>query len=306
MRAACEATSPVPPGDPAAIRAREQVADLLDPALLHLEEIGEVGIDEQLEHAERGLEAVVAHRDVFAHPATDVPVAEHHEVRVGETGLRLVAQHERRAERVDRGRRERFGPSAVHAQPELGQKPRVAKEETVRETGLHVARRERDRERRPFDERHDAAVTAQRRARGHRPRHGHKRARYRPLLRPPANRLGAVRYIRFPGAAVVNRSRESATDSEPRTVREVALPAARVPCPGRGSVVAEQPPSLARVASAGHACVGPSLLVRGSGLRARPARERRQHEHSRRQRLRPGTSRTCCAIRRCIAPDRRS
>ena len=142
VRAACEATSPVPPGDPAAARARGQVADLLDPALLDLEEIGEVGVDEELERAEGGLEAVVAHRDVFAHPTPDVPVAEHHEVRVGEAGLRLVAQHERRAERVDGGCRERFRPPAVHAQAQLGEEPRVAEEETVREAGQHVARRE--------------------------------------------------------------------------------------------------------------------------------------------------------------------
>ena len=131
---------------------------------------------EQLERAERGLEAVVAHRDVLAHAPADVAVAEDHEARVGQAGPRLVAQHERGAERIDGGRRERLGPLAVDAQAELGEEPRVAEEQAVREARRSMSPDgERDRERRALDQRHDAAVTAERRARRHRPRLRHAR-----------------------------------------------------------------------------------------------------------------------------------
>ena len=60
-----------------------ELALLVDPAFLDLEQVGEVGADEQLDRAERGLLAEVLDLDVFAHAAPDVAAAEHHEVRVG-------------------------------------------------------------------------------------------------------------------------------------------------------------------------------------------------------------------------------
>ena len=55
-------------------------------------------------------------------------------------------------------RGERFRPLVVHAQAELGEKASVAEEQAVRVPGEHVARRQRDRERRSFDECDDPAV----------------------------------------------------------------------------------------------------------------------------------------------------
>ncbi len=181
--AAAEATAPVRPAQSAAIDAGRQLADLLDPALLHFEQVREICVDQELERAERGFESVVANSDVFSHTPTDVAVPEHHEVRVGFPRLGLVAEHERCAERIRGGRGERFGPLTVDAQAQFGEEPSVTEEESVREAGQHVARGQRDGEGGPLDECHDAAVTAERRTRGHRPRHGHDRPRYRPSQR---------------------------------------------------------------------------------------------------------------------------
>jgi hypothetical protein len=138
-----------------------EVAHLLDPTLLHLKKIGEVGGHRELERTERRLEAVVAQRDVLTHTAPDVTVAEDHHRRVGEPGPRLVSQHERGAERVERGGGERLGPLSVHAESQLRQEPRVAEEHTVREARRHVARGERDREGGTLDQRNDTTVATQ-------------------------------------------------------------------------------------------------------------------------------------------------
>ena len=60
-----------------------ELALLVDPALLDLEQVGEVGVDQQLDRAERGLLAEVLDLEVFAHAAADVAAAEQDEVRVG-------------------------------------------------------------------------------------------------------------------------------------------------------------------------------------------------------------------------------
>ena len=49
-----------------------ELAFLLDAAFLHLEQVGEVGFEMELEPAERRLLAVVVHGDVLAHAAPDV------------------------------------------------------------------------------------------------------------------------------------------------------------------------------------------------------------------------------------------
>ena len=84
---------------------------------------------------------------------------------VGPAGAGLVAEHERGAERVVVVAGQRLGPLAVDPQPKLGQEPGVAEEQAVGEPGQHVARAERDAERRALDEGDGAAVAAERGAR---------------------------------------------------------------------------------------------------------------------------------------------
>jgi len=57
-----------------------------DPTLLHGEEVGEIGLNETLEHAHRGLFAKVVDDNVLAHALTDVAAPKDHQVRVGSAG----------------------------------------------------------------------------------------------------------------------------------------------------------------------------------------------------------------------------
>ena len=52
---------------------------------LDLEQVGEVGVEHQLDRAERGFLAEVLDLEVFPHPAPDVAAAVQHQVRVGVT-----------------------------------------------------------------------------------------------------------------------------------------------------------------------------------------------------------------------------
>ncbi len=177
VRAPAEVATPVRPGEAVAVDVGAQVADLLDAAFLHLEQVGEVGADGELERAERRLEAVIADGDVFPHAPAHVAVTEDHEPGVGFTDTRLRAQHERGAERVGGGRRQRLGPLAVHPEAELGEEARVTEEDAVGEASEHVARRRGDRERGSLDQRDRATLTADGRARRHRPRLRHSAPR---------------------------------------------------------------------------------------------------------------------------------
>ena len=82
-RAAPERPALVRPVDSLLADMHVQVAGLLDASLLHLEQVGEVRGDGELEHAPRWLGSVVMHREVLAHPTTDPPVAEDHQLGVG-------------------------------------------------------------------------------------------------------------------------------------------------------------------------------------------------------------------------------
>jgi hypothetical protein len=55
----------------------------VDAPFLDLEQVGEVGVDHDLDRAVRGLFAEVLDLEVFAHPPADIATPEHHEVRVG-------------------------------------------------------------------------------------------------------------------------------------------------------------------------------------------------------------------------------
>ncbi len=169
----------------------------VDAPLFDLEEIGEVGVDEQLDRAEGGFLAVVLDLEVFAHASPDVAAPEQQEVRVGEPLRRVPAQHEHTAEGIGCGRGERLGRQSVERAAELGDEARVAKEEPLRTSRVDLAGAVRDTKCRALDERHDA-FGADARAGAGRPGLRHRRKLLpeqplpnRPWRRPRIRRHGS-------------------------------------------------------------------------------------------------------------------
>ena len=156
------------------------VTGRLDPALLDDEEIGEVGIQLQLDRAVGRLLAVVGHHDVLAHAPADVAIAHERERAVRPPGAGPGAEHEAGAEGVGAVRGQRLGLLPVDAQLEAGEEPGVAEEEAVGPVGQDVAGPRRDAERRPLHQRHRAGGSAER---GALPLEG---PRVRHLLHPTA------------------------------------------------------------------------------------------------------------------------
>ena len=118
-----------------------ELAVLLDPAFLHLEEVGEVGAEQDLDRAERGLLAEVARsRCLRACRARRSGGANTTRCESARPARRRPAQHEHAAERIRRGRRERLGLVAVQPQPQLREEARVAEEQALRAVGIDLAR----------------------------------------------------------------------------------------------------------------------------------------------------------------------
>jgi len=124
------------------------------PVLLDLEEIGEVGGDEQLELHTRVLGPEVAQHEVLAHPLADVAMALDDERGLDLPVPRRGAAHEHGLERLARQHGEHLDGSAVDEQLPPGEQARVAHEEALRAVRLDVAVDVAHAERRPFDERH--------------------------------------------------------------------------------------------------------------------------------------------------------
>ena len=126
-----------------AVLAGDLSVGIAEPTLFDGEEVGEVGVDEQLHRAERGLVAEVADDEVLAHPLAHVPTPEHHERGVGETRARGAPGHERGREGVVGDHSQRLGPRPVHPQLEPGEDPLVPDEQALGRRGDDVALRGR-------------------------------------------------------------------------------------------------------------------------------------------------------------------
>src|SRR5262249_41900317 len=99
--------------------------------------------------------AVIFELEVLTHAASDIPPAEQHEVRVGVATRGMSAQNEHAAERIRSGRGERLGSQPVERATKLRDESRVAKEQSLRPSGVDLTRTVRDAERRALDERDD-------------------------------------------------------------------------------------------------------------------------------------------------------
>src|SRR5205085_5111852 len=174
--APAEAEDDVPRHHPDAVVALLGAAG---PALLHLEQVGEVSREAQLDRAVGGLVPEVADLDVFAHPPTDVAVAEDEQGGVGVAGPGPGARDEHGGEGVAGGGGQGLGLGAVDPQLATRQEAGVPEEEALGGAGQHVAGASADGEGGPLDQgdgalhvpkRHGLALEP--------PRLGHRSKRY--------------------------------------------------------------------------------------------------------------------------------
>ncbi len=122
------------------------------PALLDLEQVGEVGVVGQLDGAVRRLVAEVADDQVLAHAPPDVAVADDHQGRVGPARTGPDPAHEGGRERLGRAPWPALRGLAVDPELEPGKEPGVAEEEALGRPGRHVAVGRGDGEGRPLDQ----------------------------------------------------------------------------------------------------------------------------------------------------------
>jgi hypothetical protein len=127
------------------------------PAILHLEQVGEVALDDQLHVERRGLRAVVADGDVLAHALGDEAVALDHERRVGVAVAGRAAADEGGLEGLGADDRQGVGRHAVHEQTPGRHDPRVPHEQPVPRARVDVAVQAGHAEGRALDERHRRA-----------------------------------------------------------------------------------------------------------------------------------------------------
>ena len=111
----------------------------LHPALLHREEIGEVGVDQHFDRARRSFVGKVAEGELLAHALSHMPAPEHHQRRIGPPRGGMVACDEGGAEGVvgHRGQGLRLG--SVDHDLEPGDDPGVPEEEALGGTGHDVS-----------------------------------------------------------------------------------------------------------------------------------------------------------------------
>ena len=125
------------------------------PPVAHVDQVGEVGREPDLDRAVGGLVAEVADDDVLTQALAQVAAPHDHQGgarRVGGGGDAAHAAHEGGREGLVAHRRERLGRGAVDQHLEGGEQPRAAEEEALGGVGEDVARGLGDRERHPFDE----------------------------------------------------------------------------------------------------------------------------------------------------------
>lgn len=125
-------------------------------ALLHLEDIREVGFEQDLHAHDHRLAREAAQRHLLAQPVPDAPVPLHDQRGVGAAGDVPRATDHHDVVRVGRHRRERFHRRAVDEDGETRDDPGVPVECAVRQVWRHVAIRRRDAEGSSLDDRHGA------------------------------------------------------------------------------------------------------------------------------------------------------
>src|SRR5260221_249534 len=104
VRGALERMTLVPEGDTRALARHVELALFLYAPFLDLEEVGEIGVDQELDRAERRFLSVVLDLEVFAHAPPDVTAPEEHQVRIRVALRRLGPKDEHAAEGIGCGR----------------------------------------------------------------------------------------------------------------------------------------------------------------------------------------------------------
>lgn len=122
------------------------VAPAPDPALLHLEQVSEVHVAEQLHEQWNCFEAVIRDHQPFSHARRDVPVAHHHHVSISLPDRWRATGHVHRRERLRHSDRQSLQRMAVQAQLPARRHPRIQEEQPLRQGRMHVPRRRRDAE----------------------------------------------------------------------------------------------------------------------------------------------------------------
>jgi hypothetical protein len=110
-----------------------------DPALFHLEQVGEVCLHPDSQRARRGLPAQVAQRDVLAHAGADETLPLHQQCAVGQSGAWLRPTHEGRVVGLLGHHGEGLDGLVVEAELPGRQDPGVAEEQPVCGTRIHIA-----------------------------------------------------------------------------------------------------------------------------------------------------------------------
>ena len=146
---------------------------VLDAPFFYMEQVGEVGVEEQLQRAVGGLVAVVADDDVLTHPPPDVAMAEDQERTIGAARAGPSTQGKGRREGIEGLGLESLGRLAVDPQLEPRQEPGVAEEEAVGQVRGHVPGPAGDGERRALHQGDGADGAQHRHLAGVRPRFGH-------------------------------------------------------------------------------------------------------------------------------------
>ena len=122
-------------------------------SLLHLEDVREVGLQDELHPQRHGLPRIAAQRDLLAQAPVDPAIALHDEWRVGAPRDVAGSSHRDRTVRPRRRRREGFDGIAVDQQRPPRDESRVVEEHPVRQLRRDVAIRAGDAERRALDDR---------------------------------------------------------------------------------------------------------------------------------------------------------
>lgn len=154
----------------------------LDPALLDLEEVREVGADSQRDRARDGLGREVPQHHVLPHAIAHVAVPQHQERAVRPPLARLGPGYERGGEGLGLHRGQRLRECVVDQQPPARQQSGVTEEQSVRLVGVDVPRATAHAETCSLDEGDGPARGTQCRGlTGERPadRHGQHRPRTR-------------------------------------------------------------------------------------------------------------------------------
>ena len=126
--------------EPVGARGTGSCRPLDDPALLHLEEVGEIDVAAELHRHVDGVGPVVGDGEPLPHALTHGAIAEDDDVGIGSAGRRVGPTDEQRAERLGHVDGERFDRVPVDQQLPGRQHPGVEDEQPVRRVRTDVAR----------------------------------------------------------------------------------------------------------------------------------------------------------------------